>query len=39
MEMSRKKKLFYILAIALSVIYLLWRIIFTIPWQAKPFAS
>ena len=36
MEMSRKKKLFYILAIALSVIYLLWRIIFTIPWQAKP---
>ncbi|MDD6719936.1 MAG: glycosyl transferase, partial [Lactobacillus porci] len=36
MEMSRKKKIFYILAIALSVLYLLWRIIFTIPWRAKP---
>lgn len=32
--MSNIKKITYILAIALSVIYLLWRIIFTIPWHA-----
>ncbi|MFD1485312.1 glycosyltransferase [Lacticaseibacillus baoqingensis] len=32
--MSTKKRLVYSLAIGLSVIYLLWRVFFTIPWHA-----
>lgn len=35
--MPKIKKASYILAIALSVIYLLWRVIFTIPWHAHIF--
>lgn len=33
MKISRRKKLFYCLAIVLSVIYLIWRIGWTIPWN------
>lgn len=32
MGMSRKRKFVYFIAIGLSVLYLLWRIFFTIPW-------
>ena len=35
--MPKIKKVSYILAIVLSVIYLLWRIFFTIPWHAHIF--
>ncbi|WP_125767656.1 glycosyltransferase family 2 protein [Lapidilactobacillus wuchangensis] len=35
--MSKTKKITYILAIILSIIYLLWRVFFTIPWQANIF--
>lgn len=35
--MSNKRRFVYFLAIALSVIYLLWRIFFTIPWNAGIF--
>jgi len=35
--MSNKRRFIYFLAIALSVIYLLWRIFFTIPWRANIF--
>ncbi|MFA9353726.1 glycosyltransferase family 2 protein [Pediococcus pentosaceus] len=35
--MQKIKKVSYILAIVLSVIYLLWRIFFTIPWHAHIF--
>lgn len=35
--MSNKRRLLYFLAIALSVIYLIWRIFFTIPWHANIF--
>ncbi|AVK62042.1 glycosyl transferase [Lactobacillus sp. CBA3605] len=35
--MSNKRRLLYFLAIALSIIYLLWRIFFTIPWHAQIF--
>ena len=31
MGMSNKKRFVYILALVLSVIYLLWRVFFTIP--------
>jgi len=37
MRISTKKKIIYILAIALSVLYLLWRVFFTIPWHAHIF--
>lgn len=35
MASSNKKKIFYVLAIALSIIYLVWRLFCTIPWHAK----
>jgi len=35
--MSNKRRFIYFLAIALSIIYLLWRIFFTIPWHANIF--
>lgn len=35
--MPKIKKVSYILAIVLSVIYLLWRVLFTIPWHAHIF--
>lgn len=35
--MSNKRRFLYFLAIALSVVYLLWRIFFTIPWHANLF--
>ena len=35
-EMSKKRKVAYFLAILLSILYLLWRVFFTIPWHAKP---
>lgn len=35
--MPKIKKVSYILAIVLSVIYLLWSIFFTIPWHAHIF--
>lgn len=35
--MSNKRRFVYFLAIALSVIYLLWRIFFTIPWHSNIF--
>lgn len=35
--MSNKRRFVYFLAIVLSVIYLLWRIFFTIPWHANIF--
>ncbi|MFC6260709.1 glycosyltransferase family 2 protein [Levilactobacillus fujinensis] len=35
--MSNKRRAVYILAIVLSVIYLLWRVFFTIPWHANIF--
>lgn len=34
---SNKRRFLYFLAIALSVIYLIWRIFFTIPWHANIF--
>ncbi|WP_225436241.1 glycosyltransferase family 2 protein [Lacticaseibacillus manihotivorans] len=37
MGMSNKKRFVYILALVLSVIYLLWRVFFTIPWHAHLF--
>jgi cellulose synthase (UDP-forming) len=37
MGMSNKKRFVYILALILSVIYLLWRVFFTIPWHANIF--
>ncbi|WP_455428769.1 glycosyltransferase [Lactiplantibacillus pentosus] len=33
--MSNKRRFLYFLAIALSIIYLLWRVFFTIPWRAN----
>lgn len=33
MGLSRKRKVMYIFAIVLSVLYLLWRVLFTIPWH------
>ncbi|MFB9769019.1 hypothetical protein [Lactiplantibacillus modestisalitolerans] len=38
MTITRFKKIVYILAIALSVIYLVWRVGFTIPWHTSLFA-
>lgn len=35
--MSNKRRFLYFLAIALSVIYLIWRIFFTIPWHSNIF--
>jgi len=35
--MSIIKKITYVLAIVLSVIYLIWRVVFTIPWHAGLF--
>lgn len=35
--MSNKRRILNVLAIALSVIYLLWRVFFTIPWHAHLF--
>lgn len=35
--MPKKKKFSYTSAIALSIIYLLWRVFFTIPWHASLF--
>lgn len=35
--MPKIKKISYILAIVLSVLYLLWRVFFTIPWHAHLF--
>jgi len=35
--MSNRRRALYFLAILLSVIYLLWRIFFTIPWHANLF--
>ena len=35
--MSNRRRVLYFLAILLSVIYLLWRIFFTIPWHANIF--
>jgi len=35
--MSNKRRALYFLAIILSIIYLLWRIFFTIPWHANIF--
>ncbi|WP_338232527.1 glycosyltransferase family 2 protein [Companilactobacillus muriivasis] len=35
--MSNSRRLLYFLAILLSVIYLLWRIFFTIPWHSNIF--
>ncbi|CAJ2236203.1 Cellulose synthase catalytic subunit [UDP-forming] [Companilactobacillus paralimentarius] len=35
--MSNKRRFLYFLAIALSVIYLIWRIFFTIPWHSNLF--
>lgn len=35
--MSITKKFIYLLAVALSVIYLIWRLGFTIPWHAPLF--
>lgn len=37
MGITRKKKIIYVLSITLSVIYLLWRVLFTIPWHAHIF--
>ncbi|WP_125764714.1 glycosyltransferase family 2 protein [Companilactobacillus hulinensis] len=37
MGISRKKGFIYVLAIVLSVVYLLWRVLFTIPWHAHIF--
>lgn len=34
MGMTNKKKIVYILAITMSIIYLIWRLFFTIPWGA-----
>lgn len=34
MGMSNLKRVAYVLALVLSVVYLLWRILFTIPWHA-----
>ncbi|WP_318764950.1 hypothetical protein [Lactiplantibacillus carotarum] len=36
--MPTTKKITYVLAIVLSVIYLIWRVGFTIPWHANWFA-
>lgn len=35
--MSNKRRFLYFLAIALSIIYLVWRIFFTIPWHSNLF--
>jgi hypothetical protein len=35
--MSNKRRALNILAVVLSVIYLLWRVFFTIPWHAHLF--
>ncbi|CAJ1187648.1 Cellulose synthase catalytic subunit [UDP-forming] [Companilactobacillus paralimentarius] len=35
--MSNRRRFLYFLAIALSVIYLIWRIFFTIPWHSNIF--
>lgn len=35
--MSNRRRLLYFLAILLSVIYLLWRVFFTIPWHSNIF--
>jgi len=35
--MSNKRRFLNILAIVLSVVYLLWRVLFTIPWHAHLF--
>lgn len=35
--MSNKRRFLYFSAIVLSIIYLLWRIFFTIPWHANIF--
>ena len=35
--MSNSRRLLYFLAILLSVIYLLWRVFFTIPWHSNIF--
>lgn len=35
--MSNKRRFLYFLAIALSVIYLIWRVFFTIPWHSNIF--
>ncbi|MEE6657536.1 hypothetical protein RAO19_03765 [Pediococcus acidilactici] len=35
--MPKIKKISYVLAIVLSVLYLLWRVFFTIPWHAHLF--
>jgi len=37
MRISWHRKAVYVLAIALSVLYLLWRVLFTIPWHAHLF--
>lgn len=34
MGMTGKKRAVYVLSLVLSVIYLLWRVLFTIPWHA-----
>lgn len=37
MRISLTKKIVYVLAIVLSMLYLLWRVFFTIPWHAHLF--